>query len=390
MKKRFEPLVYVTLTSLITKPDWCPKENEIKLEEQLLSTLIQTAKNNKLIPLLYHFIECKSCQAFIPPKRKKEIAQLYKSELVTTIKLKAAKGKIITALKQAKIDFCLVKNWRFYPELYKDFARTSTDIDILISEKERLPAINLLSKLGYRRYDQVKFTTSDTKRVYYEEYVVRHKVTFVKVDLRYLATMPDVEQYPLFLPKKVRKLSSEMLKYENTVNEPLPKELFLLNQIMHFFSNDLMRGLRHLYEVIFLAEHYKDKINWRRFDKLARRYNVRLVAMFVFSFAKDVFGFSLEYPYEGPTISERLSLALARFLIAPQHIVFFPKIETWADTIAPISRENKLLRLYLSQNSFFYKLSCFARYDIRTTFAEKATLATSIKLAYKKFLSLQK
>lgn len=301
--------------------------------------LLTTAKLSKATPYLFHFLNCPACQKKLTRKTKKKLKQLEKQNHFSHL-IYQNQMKILNQLfLKNKIKVVFIKNLSFYSlmNLHREYY-WGADLDLLIDKKNFKKAKELLLKKNY----------SIIKKLNYGFTFKTAKIP-IEIDLHFLATRPRQNELTFLKEKNILQFSQELLKKAQINRQGyylLSKEYLLLFLIWHYSTNDVLRGLRNLKDIIQFADKYNKQINWSDFLKLAKRFKLKNLSLFTLQLGSQIF--ALPFPSKLRKLIKipfKVNWMLSYF--TPEKIAFFPKGQSWSKS----KKGKKLL-----QEHFFLQL----------------------------------
>ena len=337
-----------TLIFLIkTKGQECPPfhfnpTNEIRL--------LKIAKRNKATPILFHFLKCPVCQKKLNQKTLTELKCLEKQNLISHLIYQNRKKILNQIFLKNKIGAVFIKDFSFYSQmkLHQQFF-WGTDLDITIRKNDFKKAKRLLLKKNYLI----------TKSLNYEVTFIKPKMP-IEIDLHFLISETKQNELEFLNEKRIYQFSQELLGKSHLDQQGYylpPKEYFLLSLIWHYSTNDVLRGLRNLNDIIEFTNHYGEEINWKKFLNLAKRFKLKNLSLFVISLGSQIF--SLPFP-SGLKKTIKIPLKVRWLLpyFSPKKVALFPKGQFWNKSKKgkKLLREHFFLQLIISENIPFYRL----------------------------------
>ncbi|PIS09492.1 hypothetical protein COT75_01325 [Candidatus Beckwithbacteria bacterium CG10_big_fil_rev_8_21_14_0_10_34_10] len=298
----------------------CPTSNYFPINEK---KLLQTAIKNKVVFVLFHFLKCPICQKKISQITIKKLHNFQKYSLCNSLLLEKEKNDISRFLEQKKIKAVNLTDFSFYKKMiFHQQYITGSDLDLLV-EKSKLKKIStFLQKKGY-----------SIKKKYIQEVTLSHPENKTIIDLHFLLAWPFTDdEFNILNKKSLYKLTKELLKNcqkdKKTHFYKLSKECFLFSLIIHFWTNDLLKGLRNLFDIIEFTTCYDKEVNWESFISLSGRYQAKNISLFTLFLGNQIFG--LPFPLglkKAAKIPFRTKVLLPYF--SAEKIAIFPPLKVW-------------------------------------------------------------
>jgi hypothetical protein len=221
-------------------------------------SIVRQASCQRLAPLLYRRLkELKLSQA-IPDDIFQVLHQQYLESAAQSMLRYHGFGRIVTALQKAHIPVIALKGVYLAVTVYKDPAlRPMGDIDILIKSKDIAAAVKILQELGYEPYRNFDI---ETEKKYH-----RHLPAFIKPG------MPAVEVHSSIQdPDDPFKIDVDELwqrAYSTHINQNEVMSLDVHDLLIYLcinvaFSDLFKNGLKGLYDITAVINHFQDTINW--------------------------------------------------------------------------------------------------------------------------------
>ncbi len=263
--------------------------------------LTSQMKLNKLRYFFSHLSLCKTCQLYFGSKLVGVFINEERKNFIRTVYLDSHRHLIHR----------LIENNQFHciEAKYRSKLSMGLDIDYLISSTDFLKFATLLYVNGF------KF-----KQKYLHEVHFIDKKHCLEVDAHFLSSSPRDSIFPNV---KMKRLTSELL-----LDMGLTPELLLFSSIVRFWTNDLHRGIRGLYDLVeFIRVR---QINWKRFFQIAEKYQFSNEAVFSLMTAENIFGFTF-IPKWYLKIFFRFRISFLAHFFSNEKLTYFEAQEYWGD-----------------------------------------------------------
>lgn len=219
--------------------------------------LIKLAKTHRIILLLYHNLKNKR----IPETIKKELKDIYTSNLIESLRLEAEREKIFKLFNGQGIDCVPLKGTVFARDVYGDIAlRQTADIDVLVRENDLFRVKELLLNNGFQRVG-----LSD-------QYYLKESCHLVFSNGRCM-----VEAHWNIGPYNKIKVPAEYL-WQKVCRQAeglrLSPDMTLVFMLLKF-NFDSFFSLRYLVDIAATLRRFKTEINWNKFEQSLKRYRAQ-------------------------------------------------------------------------------------------------------------------
>jgi hypothetical protein len=350
LSKQKKKVAHFLVFLLKNKGEKCPYNKFYHLNEKLLWSM---AKKNKLVFLFEHFLECKKCQSRLQDETISKYIKYKKIYLQSALYNKKLKKELGKFLKKSKIKAVLLKNFSSYNNLsfYQNYL-IGSDLDILIEKNSLQKVEEFFKDKNFKKLKDLEI-----------EVTFQNVQKYLNVDVHHLISFPTGKRKSYFFNKsKINNLTDFFLKNsaldQNSNFYILDKELFLFSLIVHFWANNLGRGLRNLYDILYFAECYKKQIDWKQISKYFANFNLSNLASLTFYLGEKLFG--IPYPYKlQQLIKPNLRVKLVIRYFSFEEITIFPHVEKWFSDnkrYRKIQQDQFFINLILNENNSLFRL----------------------------------
>lgn len=296
----------------------CPSDKYFPIAEK---SLREIALRNKVVPLLFHFIKCSNCQQKLNKKTLLKLKKQEKSSFILNLLYENKKRWINHSLRQKKIKTVFLKDFSLKnkTEAHQSYF-WGADIDILIKKRGLERTKRFFLSNGYLV----------NKELPYEITFVNPKSP-IEIDLHFLICEPHKNEFKFLSEERVNRFTQELLDESRLDKDGYYKpvgEYFLLSLIMHYWANDVLKGLRSFFEIIHFANFYDKQIDWKKFFNLAKQFQLINFSFFVFLLGNRLF--DTPFPQGLKKLIKiplRVSYPLSYYSV--EKIAIFPKNGDW-------------------------------------------------------------
>lgn len=177
--------------------------------------------------------------------------------------------RIVSAFKSNSIDLIILKGMVLSKLIYNNaLLRKSSDIDLLVREKDLELTVELLTALGYESDCILKFFNDRYRKVLQEH---KGEVDFVNtktglvLDLHWRLVTPKI--YGASVNMEMDKLwrDAYFIRIGDVEVLTLSLEHIFFHLCLHFSVNHSFTSKRHLDEILLFLERNRENINWNGF-----------------------------------------------------------------------------------------------------------------------------
>lgn len=226
--------------------------------------LLKLAKVHQITPLLWHNLR----RHKIPEEIRSKLKEAYQANLIRNLRLEAEQNKIFKLLGEHGIDFVPLKGTVFAELIYGDIAlRQSSDIDVLVREKELFKAKELLLNHGFKRTGfSDEYYLKDSCHLVFSNGRVLLEVHW-HIEPTNTAHVPSGFVWREVYPRKIGNKETKMFSSE-----------MLLVFFVQKFNFDSFNCLKYLIDLAEIIQRYREEIEWKKVDELLRIYRVKNVS----------------------------------------------------------------------------------------------------------------
>ncbi|MFC1878391.1 nucleotidyltransferase family protein [Chloroflexota bacterium] len=230
-------------------------------------SIFDLAKRHDLIPYLYWRLENLSAFQNIPTEQRTEMRTLLMTSAQRNTRLLHRLGKVITALGQAGIPVITLKGAHLAEWVYADPAlRPMGDIDLLVRLDDLLPAIQVLTELGYhssRRYQIAKERQSHHHLPPYSH------PQAASIEIHWSTVMPGL---PLRVDIQGLWDRSAPSETGGSPCRALSPDDLLIHLCTHLCQHEFSLGLKALLDIGLVLWHYREDLNWDQITQTAGQW----------------------------------------------------------------------------------------------------------------------
>ncbi len=320
---------------------FCPTRWNFVIDERSLYT---AATRNKLHFLLLHFLDCPECRRRLSKRFLTHIANMQLLLFANILLYESEKRKLSVFLKRKNVKAMCFKHADMEAGKHNATHYVGSDIDVL-TEKKNLPLI--LSEYLHRGYQKKEEGIS-------KEIQLVHPSNKFQIDLHFLIAFPHNGELNAYEYEMVTRFTRDFLRFARMRRDGFayaPPEYHFLSMILRFWYNDMVLGLKGLYDIgMFYVNNHKTT-DWERFFVLADTYGLKKKIQFVLATSSMIFNFPLPR-----TVAKTLPLQVKVLIhgVTSDDIALFPPVSRWqkksnAQTVQKKYLAYSLLTLLLSE-----------------------------------------
>lgn len=337
---------HIASTSILIKltmlqKDECPKTYLISNIEE--KELYSVALKNKMVGILFHFLECDYCKHYLSKDFLSKIINYKKERMVIKYLLEKEKHKIHRVLLAENINYIFIKDLSFLTKIkpFSNFNLWGSDLDILVSTTNINKATATLLKNGYgiRNYPPHEVTLYNLS-------------TNFNIDLHFLPSIPRDYFISIDRLKEFSELALVKSIVVDAYHYPsLEYQLCML--IISFWSNEFLRGLRSLYQIYILSKYYNREIDWELFFTISEYLHSKNISLVIILLSWKIFNYHTYLSLNKKYLPKRVKFVVSSL----DHIQIgnFSLPKNWWDNQDPINRtllqENFFLALITSEKT---------------------------------------
>lgn len=320
-----------------------------------ISLMRQLARYNKVSFAMIHFLTCRHCKSILSETEERIIQKMFQQNKLQHILLFTHEMRLFQkTLKTFGIKYVFFKNMRSASDIpsYRRGA-SGSDIDILVHKSD--------AEVLLRIYRQRKYTL-----ILYEpkEFNAINPRTHVSIDIHKTIAYPHYGD-PLASDRGgIRQLNRLCLASETTY---LSVELLLISKVVRFWSNDLVRELRQIQDVMEISLRYEKTMSWFYVRKTLTElgYYSRYVTMLLL--AKKIFGYT-KMPHLIQRKDIPLRLVFLVWLLAVDDVSYLEDFFFWRNRFS-----DRASRYYIQY--LFMTFFSDTRYPIARVFRPRLLMA---------------
>jgi len=241
---------------------------QLNLKDMNWESFVETAKKEKLLPLLYYACKQKHIEYLMPASVLSSMHAAYMNNMGRTFYLKRSLAEVLKAFNDQHIKIMLLKGGAHLVEpLYPDInTRVMSDIDIMVLEGDIPQVKQLFQDMGFTCFP--------------DPWGEANKMNFVKGQLNYeLHTQPFSDLRIPVLPSEELWAKARQKRYgDSLVYLPSPDD-FLYHCIFHeLIQHDHLFDIQfaNLYEVALIINAFEKHIDLIGLSQRAKRYRLEV------------------------------------------------------------------------------------------------------------------
>lgn len=298
------------LRDLLIKPDICPGRDKLPKSKKEWQTFIDMSYRNRLVTLLYHFVDCRICSPSVPKMIKGMIQQYYTEALIRYENYKKIRRKLKVFIKKTGIPLILIKDLdeetikKYYPPYYVPL---KFDIDVFGKYKDKEIFLKYIKKVGY---EPIKYHSNSTSLLDSQIKLHSGKEHTVRPQIEYrflTVTIPHFEK-PLVDGIFIKKLTDDIWRSSRisiSNFSELPQEYSVMFYCLNFYFGDTCKSLNSLYRLHIVLKQ-KNQFYWKELNQLANQYHISNVIYFILDLVNEIFPSSFKVD-SYPDISIKLA-----------------------------------------------------------------------------------
>lgn len=219
-------------------------------------------------PMLYHRLRNLPAVRLVPPTAIDRLKKIYQWHAARNMNLYAKLQEVRYAFAGEKIPLILLKGAVLADLIYGNVAlRPMRDVDILVRKSDLDLADDLLQRMGYTPNDTYQWNREFHHNIPYDS-ADRSLI----LELHHHIVPPAV---PVTIPAEDLWRDARTVEVMNEEALILSPEKFILHLCVHLAYDDrFYRSLRSLYDIAATIAFYKENIDWTKFMRHVRSYNV--------------------------------------------------------------------------------------------------------------------
>jgi len=249
-----------------------PDDAKLSRIQQLTSSdwdkIVEQSKRHDVAPLLYYLMKNLDAGADIPYDVMRKLRDEYLSSSARNLYLSSELEKVLGKLRCAGIPVIVLKGAHLGEIIYRNAAlRPMIDVDLLIRESDITRAEVILSELGYSTQGDYKRDRKDRFHLVYHS-----SQNTVLIELHWHLIRPG-SPLKIDIEGLWRRARREVIV--NVEVSVLSIEDLLLYQCYHTSKHLFcLYGLRSLYDISIILDHYGSQIQWETVIHRSREWKI--------------------------------------------------------------------------------------------------------------------